>query len=194
MTDDDARQMIAFRDGDVGAFSALVDRYQKTLVRFFYTQCFDRQLAEDLSQETWRRIYRSREDYVPRARFSTFLFRVARNLWIDQIRQRQKRGPTVSLDQEWTSADDGTGGALVDAMPSEEEDPRERLLREELRRTIEEALDRLGDGQRDVFVLAEFEGLRYHEISEILEIPVGTVKSRMFNAMRRLRELLKKEI
>ncbi|MEZ6194923.1 MAG: sigma-70 family RNA polymerase sigma factor [Planctomycetota bacterium] len=186
--DDDVALMLAFKRGDYNAFAVLVDRHQRPLVRFFFGFVGDRQRAEDAAQEVWRKIFRARRDYEPRARFTTFLYRVARNHWIDTCRAASKRGTEYSLDRPLKGEDGPGAGAFV---PSGEETPLEAMENLELKEAIEVALSQLPDGQREVFAMAEFQGLKYAEISEILEIPVGTVKSRMFNAVRRLRELLK---
>jgi RNA polymerase sigma-70 factor, ECF subfamily len=186
--DDDVALMLSFRDGDYNAFAILVERHERALVQFFFGFIGDRQRAEDASQEVWRKIFRARRDYEPRARFKTFLYRVARNHWIDTCRSRSKREREYSLDRP-LNGQDGVGlGAQV---PSEELTPLQSMENQELKEAIDTALDRLPDSHREVFVMAEFQGMRYAEISEVLEIPVGTVKSRMFNAVRRLRELLK---
>ena len=188
MIEDDAQLMVAFKRGDYNAFSILVERYQRPLIQFFMAQCSDNALAEDCAQEVWRKVFRSRRDYVPRALFRTYLFRVARNYCIDVYRSNSKGAATLSLD---SSGPDESGNGLGQALPADSVSPQRELERQELGARLEEALAGLTDSHREVFVLAELQGLRYAEIGEILEIPVGTVKSRMFNAMRRLRELLR---
>lgn len=187
MIEEDAELMLAFKRGDYNAFSILVERYQRPLIRFFFAQSLDRALAEDCAQEVWRKIFRARSDYSPRALFKTYLFRVARNHWIDVYRSNAKTAGTVSLD---ASGDERTGRALTGAVAGDAPTPMIELSRRELRERLETAMSQLTDAHREVFVLAELQGLRYAEIGEILGIPIGTVKSRMFNAVRRLRELL----
>ena len=191
--DEDVELMLAFKRGDYNAFAVLVERHQRPLIQFFYAQCHDLQLAEDCTQEVWRKIFRSRGDYAPRARFRTYLLRVARNYWIDVFRSRKRGATTVELDS--SQSDEGSDSSWAGSIADEKSvTPTEVLGERELRGRIEYALERLPDSMREVFVMAEFQGLKYAEISEALEIPVGTVKSRMFNAIRRLRELLKKEM
>ena len=190
MPEDDVTLMLAFKRGDYNAFSVLVERYQKSLIQFFYAQSSDSQQSEDCTQEVWRKVFRSRADYVPRARFKTYLFRVARNHWIDVYRTRSKQSGVVSLDSGAGQSDEG--GGLGKIIPDDGPEPEADLSNRELRERIEYALGRLPDTQREVFILAEFQEMKYSDISETLEIPVGTVKSRMFNAVRRLRELLSK--
>lgn len=193
MADDDIALMLAFKNGDYNAFATLVDRYQRPLIQYFYAQSPDLQRAEDCTQEVWRRVFRSRDSYTPKAQFKTYLFRIARNLWIDTFRSRSKHGDEVSLDNTSTDAGGSESTPLGRALPSNASTPVEELSRTELKERIEAALSRLPESQREVFVLAEFQGMRYAEIGDVLQIPVGTVKSRMFNAMRRLRELLERD-
>ncbi|MCB9831559.1 MAG: sigma-70 family RNA polymerase sigma factor [Planctomycetes bacterium] len=188
--DDDARLMLAFKRGDYNAFATLVERHQKALIQFFYAQHPDRQMAEDCTQEVWRKVFKARADYEVRARFKTYLLRVARNHWIDVYRSRVKHGPLLSLD----GAQEEENPGMAAAVPGAERTPLAELSGRELQEIIEEALGRLPEPQREVFVLAEFQGLRYQDVAQILDIPVGTVKSRMFNAIRRLRELLHREM
>ena len=190
--DEDVDLMLSFKRGDYNAFASLVEKHQQSLIQFFYAQHPDQQLAEDCAQEVWRKVFKARNDYVARARFKTYLFRVARNYWIDVYRSKSKHKPLVSLDAGSASFDDAP--ALANMVADELPTPPSLLSNEELKTKIQWALERLPINQREVFVLSEFQGLKYQDIGEALEIPVGTVKSRMFNAMRRLRDLLNKEI
>ena len=103
--DQDAQMMLAFKRGDYNAFAELVERFQNSLIQFFYAQHPDQQLAEDCTQEVWRKVFKARTDYVARAKFKTYLFRVARNHWIDVYRSRAKKAGTLSLDG--STAEDG---------------------------------------------------------------------------------------
>jgi RNA polymerase sigma-70 factor (ECF subfamily) len=182
--DDDAVLMGRIRDGDHGAVESLVRRYQNELVGFFYNQCWDQGIAEELAQDTFVNLYRARERWVPTAKVRTYLYRIAHNLWIDHSRRRRR---LVSLDQE-----DEDGGSLVDGLAA----PRDASVQgdpgrnERIRDRVQDALSRLGAGHREVFLLANNQAMRYHEISEVLGIPEGTVKSRMHHAVRVLREAL----
>ncbi len=190
--DEDVALMLSFTRGDYNAFALLVEKHQQSLIQFFYSQHPDQQLAEDCAQEVWRKVFKARNDYVARARFKTYLFRVARNYWIDVYRSKAKQKRLVSLDAGTVENEDAP--SLANIVPDELPSPPTLLSNEELKTKIEWALGRLTASQREVFVLAEFQGLKYQDIGEALEIPVGTVKSRMFNAMRRLRDLLNKEM
>lgn len=183
----DADLMLAFQQGKRDAFEKLVLRHQVGLFNFFFRMTGDRELAEDLTQEVFFRVYSHARSYVRSAKFTTYLYRIAKNAWIDHLRRIKRRGRMASLDKE-----DENGLNFYDRLSAESEDPDARLEREDTSRMIEEALDTLPEEQRICFVLSEVQGMKYAEISETLEIPVGTVKSRMHVAMQRLREFLER--
>jgi RNA polymerase sigma-70 factor (ECF subfamily) len=184
---DDAALLLALKGGEFAAFSALVDRHQRSLINFFYHLCGDRQTAEDCAQEVFLRVYSHRDTYEPQAKFTTFLFRIARNLWIDRIRSAAVHGRPASLDSR---TDGGEGRSLGDRLPARVPGPVEILAREEQQAALQRAIDQLPEEQKAVVILSEIQGLKYQDIGAILDVPVGTVKSRMHTAMERLKELL----
>ena len=181
---DDAALVAALQEGRLPAFTQLVDRHQRSLINFFYHLSWDRQVAEDCAQEVFLRLYAHLASYEPQAKFTTFLFRIARNLWIDRKRAEAARGgKPVSLD---AGDDRPLGGRVPAGSPT----PVEVLARQEAREALRAAIDRLPDEQKAVIILSEIQGMKYQDIGAILGIPVGTVKSRMHTAMERLKELL----
>ena len=179
--------MIRVAAGDDSAFEPLVSSLWPRLIGYFRRQGADASLAEDCAQEVFTKIYRSRRGYQPRSKFVTYAFRVARNHWIDRYRKRQSSPPPASLDAGGSDGDTSWSATLPDKRRSEPSAERQHRLAQ----ILERAVATMGQGQREVFVLARVELLRYQEIGEILSIPVGTVKSRMHGAMRHLRaELL----
>lgn len=181
----------AFQAGELGAFGLLVERHKAGIVNFFYHLCYDRSTAEDLAQEVFIRLFEHLSDYEPRARFSAFLYRVAKNLWIDWLRRHgapHRRG--ISIDGAAEPSEEDVS-PLKDRLPAGEELPQEFVLRDELRIFVRKALDQLPEEHRMVVLLSEIHGMRYEEIAESLGIPVGTVKSRMHHAMERLKNLLR---
>ncbi len=187
MVDPDVAAMLAFQRGDYDAFQDLVAAHTDSLISYFFFQCRDRQLAEDCCQDVWLKVFKSREDYQPRARFRTFLFRVARNHWIDRFRAQSRRPGETSLDADSEGSE--PGGGPLGRLPSEGDDPETRALRSDAARIVARCLRRLPEEMREVYILAEIQELPYAEVAELLRIPVGTVKSRMFNAVRKLREI-----
>lgn len=186
----DEELMLEVKKGDVGAFEQLVGRYERPIIAFFFRQSWDRQLAEDLAQEVFLRIYKARKDYEPRAKFRTYFYHIARNLWIDKIRSKRKAGREVSLQQPL--GEDGESASLQSNIEGKAPKPSAEMRREDMRSEIRSALSFLPDEQRSVFILCEIEGMKYADVAEMLGIPVGTVKSRMHTATAKLRSRLKK--
>ncbi len=187
---DDVQLMERFRAGDRSAMEALVDRHHGALIRYFFVQSRSRETAEDLAQEVWVRVVRHREDYEARARFQTYLFHIARNLWIDRYRSLRAAPREVSADAEVASEDGGEGSTLAALLPGREQDPGERASVSEEADRVRAEVERLPEDLRAVFELGEVREMRYADVSRILGIPVGTVKSRMHAAMLRLRAVL----
>jgi RNA polymerase sigma-70 factor (ECF subfamily) len=185
---DDFELMERFRLGDRSALEVLVARHHASLLRYFQVQSRSRETAEDLAQEVWIRVIRHRRNYRPEAKFQTYLFAIARNLWIDRYRSLKAAPPTVSADRE--VGEEGEGTPLSTLLPSREPEPSEKASVHEEAERVRAALERLPPGLRDVFELGEVQGLKYQDVAEILDIPVGTVKSRMHAAVQRLREAL----
>jgi len=185
---EDASLVAAFQGGKLAAFTQLVDRHQRSLINFFFHLSWDRQVAEDCAQEVFLRLYSHLDGYEPQAKFTTFLFRIARNLWIDRMRAEAARGgKAASLE-----APSGFGGegSLRERVSAPSPTPVEIVARRETQEALRQAIDRLPEEQKTVVILSELQGLKYQEIGEILEIPVGTVKSRMHTAMEKLKEML----
>lgn len=182
--------MLAFKAGDEDAFTELVRRYQRPVINFFYKLVWDIHLAEDYAQEVFLRLYKHAATYEETAKFSTFLFTIARNLWIDHVRGRTSEPHLASLDARTGDGDSALSDfiAVSDAMR-----PERVVERDELGTQIREALASLPEELRMVVLLSEVGGLRYQEISQIMKIPVGTVKSRMHTAVYHLRAILSRK-
>jgi len=172
-TIDDRDLMMRARDGDRDAFAELVRRHQRALLNFF-RRCGVYSDAEDLVQQTFVRLYRYRQRYTPSAKLTTFLYLLARQVWIDELRRRRR---TDRLRQ---------------ALETEPDPPAAPALQPERSGglDLDAALAALPEGLRLVVVLGVYQELPYAEIARVLRIPVGTVKSRMFNALRLLRRTL----
>lgn len=183
----DAELIDAIKASKLGAFSALVDRHQRSLINFFYHLGWDRQVAEDCAQDVFLRLHKHLAAYQPEAKFTTFLYRVARNLWIDRLRSAATHGKLVSLEAGGGGGDEGT---LRERVSSGGPSPVDILSRRETEQALKRAIDLLPEDQKTVVVLSEMQGLKYQDIAAILEIPIGTVKSRMHTAMEKLKEMM----
>jgi RNA polymerase sigma-70 factor (ECF subfamily) len=184
MADDDVRIMERMRDDDRDAVVELVGRYQNELVGFFYHQCWDQLIAEELTQDVFVNVYRSRARYQPTAKVRTYLYRIAHNLWIDHIRRHKHH--QVSLDAEVGES----ALRLVDVLKAPSAVEADSGEDDRVRGRIQQAVAALPEGQREVFVLANNHGMKYQDIAQVLGIPEGTVKSRMHAAVRFLRDEL----
>jgi RNA polymerase sigma-70 factor (ECF subfamily) len=188
LRDPDVRRMLRVRDADdAAAFGELVDNYQHRLVGILHHLVGRADEAEDLAQEVFLRVYRTRKRYHPRAKFSTWLFTIANNLALNARRSHQRR-PTVPLPaQESGPLGPRPAERLVaDAGPA----PSQQLAHQELSAVIRQALNGLNERQRLAVVLNKFEDLNYAEIAEIMGLTTKAVKSLLSRARCRLRDAL----
>lgn len=183
----DAELVAEAKRGRLAAFTRLVERHQGSLINFFFHVSWDRQESEDCAQEVFLRLFSHLDRYEPQAKFTTFLFRVARNLWIDRVRAANARARPVSLEAAGTGGDERP---LQERVAGKAMTPVELLTERDRGDALRAAIARLPEEQRIVVVLGEFEGMKYQEIGAILDVPVGTVKSRMHAAMEKLKEML----
>lgn len=179
--------LLRHRDGEPNAFRQLVDAYRERMLQFFYRLCWDRDRAEDLAQELFLKLVLASKRYRPEGRMATFVYRVATNLWIDHYRQLRPRPRFQSYDQVVLPGDDAP--TTIDYAGADVSPPQQLADGEE-RQALRRALERLTEPHRLVFELAVYQERPYGEISELLGIPVGTVKSRMHNAVTALKQML----
>ena len=179
----------AIAKGDRQAFRQLVDAYRERMLQFFYRLCWDRDRAEDLTQELFLKLMLGSKRYRPQGRMATFVYRVATNLWIDHYRHQRPRPRMYSFDQVTHPGGDGQDVGRRE-YAGDEPSPHQLLTDSEERSAMRAALERLTEPHRLVFELAVYQERPYAEISELLDIPVGTVKSRMHNAVAALKEMM----
>ena len=184
----DERLMLAYRAGDADAFTTLYRRYRGSLYRYLAQQCGDPAVAEELYQEVWIKVVKARADYQPLARFSTWIFRIARHRLIDHYR---KHAPQV-LAQLATNADDPDAlDDLIASLPAPgHETPHALHERQHAAQRINLALAALPPAQREVFLLAEEGGLTLEEIAVATDSGRETTKSRLRYALTKLRHSL----
>lgn len=182
----DAELIRRFLDGDREAFNALVRRYEKKVYQYAYRLTQSQEDAADVASETFVRLYTSVKSFRGEASLSTWLYRVVSNVYFD-YRKRQKSHQHQSL--EGVSPDNtGIERQWVDTAAV---DLEERALRQERRRALELAVSKLPEYQRAMVVMFHMEERSYEEIAEIMEMPLGTVKSRLNRARIALKDLLK---
>lgn len=189
--DADTEMMLRVKRGDPRAFAELVERFVRPLASFFHRLGADAATAEDCAQDVFLKLFRTRAAYEPRAKFSTYLFSIARHHWIDVVRHRAAGPRTVSSDDH--AGDDGRGSAAGAGLTAPGTDVAARAQSGEVGAAIRRAVAALSPEQREVFALVQQEGMRYQEIADLLGIPVGTVKSRVHAVMHTLRERLARE-
>ena len=181
--------MLAFKTGDARAFTTLVTRHRGSVFNFILRYTNHRQRAEDLLQETWLKVVRSSSEYQPKARFTTWVFTIARNLCVDSARKESYR-KTDSLDAPVAGGEEGdrlVGELVADTQGSA---PDRAAHNVRLRPLLEKALQALPDEQREVFLLREYHGVGFKEIAEVTGVNENTVKSRMRYALEGLRKRL----
>jgi RNA polymerase sigma-70 factor (ECF subfamily) len=181
--------MLAFKTGDARAFATLVSRHRGSVFNFILRYTNHRQRAEDLLQETWLKVVRSSGEYQPKARFTTWVFTIARNLCVDSARKESYR-KTDSLDAPVAGGEEGDR-ALGELVQDEQGSAPDRAAHNvRLRPLLEKALQSLPDEQREVFLLREYHGVGFKEIAEVTGVNENTVKSRMRYALESLRKRL----
>ena len=183
LRDPNVQLMLRVRDGDEAAFTELVDAFQPRLVTVFTHLVGDRSLAEDLSQEAFLRVYRARTGYVPTAKFSTWLYRIAHNLASNARRGLGRKKEVVIVPKEGSA----TGTHEQMAVEKSGLMPSRLFARDELREKVREALDTLSDRQRLAVLLHRFEGMAYADIAETMELSPAAVKSLLARARENLR-------
>ncbi len=188
--DADTELMLRVKRGDPRAFGELVERFVRPLASFFHRLGADASTAEDCAQDVFLKLFRTRTAYEPRAKFSTYLFSIARHHWIDVVRHRAAGPTTVSSD---AGGGDEAHGSPADRLVAADTEVDARARADEVGAALRRAVADLSDEQREVFALVQQEGMRYQEIADLLGIPVGTVKSRVHAVMHTLRERLARE-
>jgi len=181
---DDETLMVRYQDGDVSAFESLLKRYEKRIFNFIYRQIQNRERANDLLQETFLRIIRNRSRFDPHSKFSTWLYTIARNVCIDELRKMKLRRHK-SFEQPLHSKNDGW--AIKDTIAGSHDDGFKGTDSAEIRTRLESAISELPDEQREVFVMRAMMSMKFREISEVIGASEGTIKSRMRYALESLR-------
>jgi len=183
----DAEIMLRVREGDDSGFNLLIQKYHKPIVHFMFRMVHNQAVAEELAQEVFLRVYRSRQTYRAEARFTTWLYRIATNLGVNHARdtKHERAAQNVYLDQP--DPETGTTPDVADATASVEQE----MVRDERMRAIRQHVMALPERQRTAVLMHKYQGLDYKQIGEVLKLSESATKSLLFRAYQTLRERLK---
>jgi RNA polymerase sigma-70 factor, ECF subfamily len=183
----DAEIMLRVREGDDAGFNHLIEKYRNPIIHFMFRMVHNQAVAEELAQEVFLRVYRSRQTYRAEARFTTWLYRIATNLGVNHARdtRHERTAQTVYLDQP--DPESGVTPDVADSRASVEED----LVRDERMHAIRKHVLALPERQRTAVLMHKYQGLDYKEIGAVLKLSESATKSLLFRAYQTLRERLK---
>jgi RNA polymerase sigma-70 factor (ECF subfamily) len=187
---EDSAIMLELRAGNMSGFDYLIQKYRKPIVNFMYRMVHNQAIAEELAQEVFLRVYRSRETYRAEARFSTWLYRIATNLGVNHARdtRHERNASTVYLDE--ADSETGTTPDVADSTPSAEAG----LLHRERLNAIRQHVLALPERQQMAVLMHKYEGMDYKQIGDVLKLSESATKSLLFRAYQTLREKLKEFI
>jgi len=192
--DTNIRLMLAVQKDDAAAFEELMYRFQGRVQSLFRHLIGNREAAEDLTQDVFLRVFRVRKSYQPSAKFSTWLFTIANNVALNQLRS-QRRKPEVQFGGETNESCSSAMFDPVGAMAAGSESmPAKRLDKSELREMVHLAIEALNERQRMAVLLNRFEGMSYAEIADVMQLSPQAVKSLLCRAHVQLRNLLQKYV
>jgi len=187
LTDSDIQLMLSFKNGDGRAFQQLFNKYKKRVVNYCYRYCGNRAVAEDLSQEIFIRVYKAAGTYRPKALFSTWLFKIATNVCLNEIRRPVYRAKIESIDQ----ASDGENAASREiAMEPARSRPDLLLEEQEYQTRVREAMAQLPEQQRVALLLRSAEEFSYREIGRQIECSENRVKTLIHRGRKRMKQIL----
>jgi len=186
-SDPDAALMLRVKRGDRAAFAELVDKYKQPVMNFIFRRLRDETEAEDLAQNVFLQVYKSRGRYKQTAKFSTWLFTITHNLCLNELRRRS-RHPAESLEETHTENEEQPPRQIEDKSQTAAPD---NVLHSELAQKIEEALDELPENQRSAILLCRQEDLSYEQIAKILRCSLSATKSLIHRGRETLKEKLK---
>ncbi len=183
----DAEVMLRVKAGDQSAFDYLVQKYRRPLVSFMYRMARNTAAAEDLAQEVFLRVYRSRQTYEASAKFTTWLYRIATNLAVNHARDTRHERPEVTVSLDEPDEETGTTLDVADATISAEE----ALVRRERMAAIRSKVEALPERQKLAVIMHKYQQMDYKQIAEVLKLSESATKSLLFRAYETLREQLK---
>lgn len=184
----DAEVMLRVKAGDQSAFDYLVQKYRRPLVSFMYRMARNSAAAEDLAQEVFLRVYRSRQSYEASAKFTTWLYRIATNLAVNHARDTRHERPEVSVSLDETNDDSST---TTLQLPDGSLTAEQVMVQRERLQAIRSKVEALPEQQRLAVIMHKYQQMDYKQISEVLKKSESATKSLLFRAYETLREQLK---
>jgi len=188
----DEALMLEHGKGSESAYAELVRRHQPGVLNFTFRMVNNRHVAEELTQEVFIALVRNADRYQPTAKFTTYLYTIASNIVSKEWARQKRRPKAFSLSSWWNSSEGDDGGDPLEHLSDERQNVLLAFQKGEISEAVNEALRHLPEHQRETFVLRRFQDMSYEEIAEVMEVPVGTVKSRIVRAERALRPYLER--
>ena len=183
----DAEVMLAVAAGDEAGYNYLVGKYHRQIIHFLFRMVHNEAVAEELAQEVFLRVYRSRESYRAEAKFSTWLYRIATNLAVNHARDTKHERTAQTLELDAPDSESGNTPEVADDDPNVEQ----RMLREERMAAIRAQVAALPERQRMAVLMHKYQEMDYRQIGEVLMLSESATKSLLFRAYQTLRERLK---
>ena len=177
--------MLEFQKGDKASFEKLLERHYKRVFNLIYRFLANKEMAEDLTQEVFIKVYKSQTSYRPQAKFQTWIYQIAKNTSLNEVR-RQKRQP-VSLEETLDTPDGGLKRQIADTRA---ENPYQEILEKETAQEVKEAIYALPENQRMAVILRRYENLSYEDIAKSMHCSLKAVKSLLSRAKENLKEKL----
>ena len=183
----DAEVMLRVAAGDNGAFDYLVEKYRRAMISFMYRMTHNQAVAEELAQEVFLRVYRSRQSYAASAKFTTWLYRIATNLAVNHARDTKHERPENIVNIDEPDTETGLTVDVADGSLNAEQ----TILRRERLAAIRRRVEALPERQRMAVVMHKYQNMDYKQISQVLKLSESATKSLLFRAYETLRETLK---
>jgi RNA polymerase sigma-70 factor (ECF subfamily) len=183
----DAAIMLRVAAGDEAGFTYLAEKFHRPMINFLYRMVHNQAIAEELAQDVFLRVYRSRQSYRAEAKFTTWLYRIATNLAVNYVRDNRHERAAQSVYLDEPDEESGTKPDVADDEPSAEQ----RLLREERMKAIQAHVMALPERQRMAVLMHKYQELDYREIGEVLKLSESATKSLLFRAYQTLRDRLR---
>ena len=181
---DDAELFLKFKGGDKSTFCQLVEKYQDSVINTCYRFLRNKEEAEEVAQEVFLKVYLSANSYQPKAKFSTWLFKIVVNLCLNKLRDKKKYSSLKIDNPFYKNQMENDIPALTESQPNKSYESKE------LKRIIKHAIDSLPENQRVAIMLNKYEGFSYQEMAKILDCSVSSIESRLFRAKESLKKKL----